>query len=63
MYDNYFEDASRLSSFGSNATFEVKHLKRCRSGSISGRLRAASDLEECGIVNKYEKGVLKVEIS
>jgi len=34
-------------------------LKRGRSNSISGRLRAASDLEESGIVTKFEKGLLK----
>lgn len=33
--------------------------KRHRSGSISGRLRAVSDLEEIGIINKVQKGIMK----
>jgi hypothetical protein len=33
--------------------------KRLRAGSITGRLRAASDLEESGYINRSEKGVLK----
>lgn len=36
------------------------HTKRHRAGSISGRLRTASDLEECGLIDKNQKGVLKV---
>lgn len=36
------------------------HTKRHRAGSISGRLRTASDLEECGFIDKSQKGVLKV---
>ena len=34
-------------------------VKRMRAGSITGRLRTASDLEESGYINKTEKGVLK----
>ncbi|CAN0302693.1 unnamed protein product [Discosporangium mesarthrocarpum] len=45
------------------ASYEVKHMKRAcrasRSGSISGRLRSASDLEEQGYISKSQKGVLK----
>lgn len=33
--------------------------KRGRSESISGRLRAASDLEEIGWIDKAQKGVIK----
>ena len=33
--------------------------KRGRSESISGRLRAASDLEEIGWIDKNQKGVIK----
>lgn len=34
--------------------------KRGRSGSISSRLLSASDLEERGVIDRYQKGVLKV---
>ncbi|GMF32613.1 unnamed protein product [Phytophthora lilii] len=34
--------------------------KRGRSGSISSRLLSASDLEERGYIDRYQKGVLKV---
>jgi hypothetical protein len=34
--------------------------KRQRAGSISGRLRTASDLEQCGFIDHVQKGVLKV---
>lgn len=34
--------------------------KRNRSGSISSRLLSASDLEERGVIDRYQKGVLKV---
>lgn len=33
--------------------------KRMRAGSITGRLRTASDLEDSGFINKSEKGFLK----
>jgi hypothetical protein len=36
--------------------------KRGRSGSISSRLLSASDLEERGYIDRYQKGVLKVGI-
>lgn len=34
-------------------------MKRQRAGSISGRLRSASDLEERGLIDKSQKGILK----
>ena len=34
-------------------------MKRQRSNSISGRLRSASDLEERGLIDRFQKGVLK----
>lgn len=34
-------------------------MKRARAGSISGRLRSASDLEEKGLIDKSQKGALK----
>ena len=46
----------------SPGSLEVPHLKKTRSGSISGRLRSASDLEERGVINRYQKGVIKVII-
>lgn len=36
--------------------------KRNRSGSISSRLLSASDLEERGVIDRYQKGVLKVRL-
>jgi len=41
-------------------SYEVNNMKRHRIGSISRRLRSASDLEETGIINRKQKGVLKV---
>ena len=41
-------------------SLELPLTKRSRSGSISGRLRSASDLEERGVIDRYQKGVLKV---
>ena len=35
------------------------HAKRVRAGSITGRLRTASDLEESGYISRVEKGALK----
>lgn len=35
------------------------NTKRHRAGSISGRLRTASDLEQCGLIDNNQKGVLK----
>lgn len=43
----------------SNTVLENHKLKRSRTGSISGRLRTASDLEEWGWVDKNAKGILK----
>ncbi|CAM9198067.1 unnamed protein product [Sphacelaria rigidula] len=40
-------------------SYEISHMKRARAGSISGRLRSASDLEEKGLIDKSQKGVLK----
>lgn len=34
-------------------------MKRQRAGSVSSRLRAASDLEEFGLIDKNQKGVIK----
>lgn len=36
-----------------------QNFMRPRAGSISSRLRAASDLEESGIIDKFQKGVFK----
>ena len=33
--------------------------KRSRTGSVSGRLRAASELEDMGLIDKSQKGVIK----
>ncbi len=35
-------------------------FKRPRGGSISGRLRTASDLEESGVIDRTQKGLIKV---
>mmetsp|Transcript_28963 Transcript_28963/g.60163 ORF Transcript_28963/g.60163 Transcript_28963/m.60163 type:complete len:811 (-) Transcript_28963:141-2573(-) len=41
-------------------SYENSHFgKRMRSGSISGRLRSASDLEDSGIISSAQKSVLK----
>eukprot|EP00636_Phaeomonas_parva_P014947 CAMPEP_0118873244 /NCGR_PEP_ID=MMETSP1163-20130328/15119_1 /TAXON_ID=124430 /ORGANISM="Phaeomonas parva, Strain CCMP2877" /LENGTH=620 /DNA_ID=CAMNT_0006808501 /DNA_START=31 /DNA_END=1893 /DNA_ORIENTATION=- len=40
-------------------SYEISNMKRNRVGSISRRLRSASDLEETGIINRRQKGVLK----
>jgi hypothetical protein len=50
----------RLRSSSTESSSSDLHTKRHRAGSISGRLRAASDLEECGLIDKSQKGVLKV---
>lgn len=36
--------------------------KRARGGSISGRLRAASDLADFGLIDAAQKGTIKVSI-
>eukprot|EP00608_Synchroma_pusillum_P007961 CAMPEP_0198437542 /NCGR_PEP_ID=MMETSP1452-20131203/47386_1 /TAXON_ID=1181717 /ORGANISM="Synchroma pusillum, Strain CCMP3072" /LENGTH=159 /DNA_ID=CAMNT_0044158111 /DNA_START=1 /DNA_END=477 /DNA_ORIENTATION=+ len=41
------------------SSYERSHMKRSRAGSISGRLRACSDLEESGVINHAQKGVMK----
>ncbi len=43
----------------SPGSFELPKMKRNRSGSVSGRLRSASDLEERGMIDRYQKTVLK----
>jgi len=41
-------------------SYEANHFgKRVRSGSISGRLRSASDLEDRGIIDRHQRGILK----
>lgn len=35
------------------------HSKRFRSSSVSGRLRAVSDLEDMGWIDKNQKGLIK----
>ncbi|RHY34002.1 hypothetical protein DYB32_001230 [Aphanomyces invadans] len=44
----------------SPGSLTLPSTKRNRSGSISGRLLSASDLEEKGFIDRYQKGVLKV---
>lgn len=42
------------------ASYEVSHFgKRMRAGSISGRLRSASDLEDDGLIDRSQKSVIK----
>lgn len=42
------------------SSYETRHFgKRPRTGSVSGRLRSASDLEDKGIIDRSQKGVLK----
>ncbi|CAK4076204.1 unnamed protein product [Aphanomyces euteiches] len=43
----------------SPGSLTLPSTKRGRSGSISGRLLSASDLEEKGFIDRYQKGVLK----
>ncbi len=45
--------------FFSPASYELSNMKRARAGSISQRLRSVSDLEERGVIDKSQKGVLK----
>lgn len=40
-------------------SYEPTHFKRQRAGSISGRLRSASDLCDDGIITPHEKGLIK----
>jgi hypothetical protein len=54
----------RLSYRNSTSSFEdFNRSKKQRPGSISGRLQAANELEEKGMIDKFQKGVLKVRIS
>lgn len=41
------------------SSYEASHQKRPRSGSLTSRLRSASDLEERGIIDQHEKGIMK----
>ncbi|CAI5725424.1 unnamed protein product [Peronospora destructor] len=43
----------------SPGSLTMPKIKRGRSGSISSRLLSASDLEERGYIDRYQKGVLK----
>ena len=51
-------DLTRLPS-SSFASMNAEQTKRARAGSISGRLRAASDLADFGWINSNEKGLVK----
>mmetsp|Transcript_19281 Transcript_19281/g.27693 ORF Transcript_19281/g.27693 Transcript_19281/m.27693 type:complete len:422 (-) Transcript_19281:216-1481(-) len=53
---------TRFHSPSNDGNNQDLHYKRHRAGSISGRLRAASDLEEIGMIDKYQKGLLKDKI-
>jgi hypothetical protein len=55
-----FGGGGRSRSCSTESSSNDIHTKRHRAGSISGRLRTASDLEECGLIDKNQKGVLKV---
>ena len=51
---------SGLGSFDMSITNSNHNpMKRGRSGSISGRLRTASDLEDMGLIDKAQKGLIK----
>mmetsp|Transcript_6968 Transcript_6968/g.9264 ORF Transcript_6968/g.9264 Transcript_6968/m.9264 type:complete len:973 (+) Transcript_6968:198-3116(+) len=42
------------------SSYESRHFgKRPRAGSISGRLRSASDLEDMGLIDREQKGIVK----
>lgn len=41
------------------SSYELNGYKRTRSGSISRRMRSASDLEERGLIDRSQKGALK----
>jgi len=41
-------------------SYEISHFgKRMRAGSISGRLRSMSDLQDRGIIDQQQKGIMK----
>lgn len=50
---------SGLGSFDVSINNTNHPTKRGRSGSISGRLRTASDLEDMGLIDKTQKGLIK----
>lgn len=56
--DDYRFRSSSMESGSLNDIFTKRH----RAGSISGRLRTASDLEERGVIDKAMKGLLKDKI-
>lgn len=64
IFGNFNDDL--LASFGLShtpptlSTSMDAPMKRNRTGSISGRLRSASDLEDKGFIDRYQKGILKV---
>lgn len=53
------DSAVRYRTSSMDFTGHLPVSKRGRSGSISGRLRAASDLEEIGWIDKNQKGLIK----
>jgi hypothetical protein len=63
MLDNndfsHFGSATRNRTSSMDFSGHLPISKRGRSGSISGRLRAASDLEEIGWIDKSQKGIIK----
>ncbi|CAM9884140.1 unnamed protein product, partial [Phaeothamnion confervicola] len=56
---NHSTRALQGSFVGSYELSQLSRQKRARAGSISGRLRSASDLEERGVIDRTQKGVLK----
>jgi len=59
IHDSYF-DESKMNGMFAPQPYDVRHMKRKRSISITSRLRAASDLEDRGVLDRHEKGMLKV---
>ena len=59
-HDDFLCDITHTPPAFSPGSLELPLMKRTRTGSISGRLRSASDLEERGLINRYQKGILKV---
>ena len=55
----HFSSSARNRTASMDFGGQIPLSKRGRSGSISGRLRAASDLEEIGWIDKNQKGVIK----
>ena len=53
--------ATNTNTNTNNTTNNTSHHinKKLRAGSVSGRLRTASDLEELGYIDKNQKGVIK----